>query len=105
MYDFYIPRHSSKKFSYDSDTNSFTAWASELDVGMTKPMFGRIFPDACDEGLYIVSAITGDEAGFAVYRASRNIDDDITSWLLTPTDETKRKFPLLKNATVTIFNT
>lgn len=105
MYPSYVPRHSSKKFSYDSDTNAFTAWASTLDEGMKKHMFGRIFNDACDEGMYIVSDKTGAEAGFAVDREERNDDNDITSWVLKPTDETKRKFPLLKNATVTIFNT
>lgn len=105
MYPSYVPRHSSKKFSYDRDTNTFSAWASSLDEGMTKHMFGRIFPDSCDEGLYIVSDKTGAEAGFAVDKEERNDDNDVAFWVLLPTAETRRKFPLLKDAKVTIFNT
>lgn len=92
--------HPSKKFNYDHDTNAFTAWASDLGPHM----FDRIYDDACDIGLSIVSHKTGAVSTFYVDKEERN-DGDIMAWHLKPTEGTVRRHPLLKDTTVIVFNT
>jgi hypothetical protein len=96
-----LGQHLSSQFSYDSDSNAFSAWASELG----SYMFKQLYEDACDVGLEIVSCRTGAVSKFYLETEHVNDDNDITHWTLKPTTDTIRKFPLLKTATVTVFNT
>lgn len=93
-------QHLSQQFDYDHDTNTFTAWASELG----SRMFGQVFEGACDVGLSIVSGKTGSEAVFYIAETEKDDDNDISAWRLKPTDATVRQFPLLKDTTVIVFN-
>lgn len=93
-------QHLSQQFDYDHDTNTFTAWASELG----SRMFGQLFEDACDVGLTIVSGRTGSISSFYISEEQRDDDNDISAWYLKPTNETVKRFPLLKDATVVVFN-
>ena len=91
---------SSKLFDYDHDTNTFTAWVSELGP---RP-FHQIFEDACDQGCSIVSSKTAQIADFYVSLEEHDAEHDIIAWHLKPTTATVKKLPLLKDATVVIFN-
>jgi len=51
--------------------------------------FGRVYTDACDEGLVIRSARTGREVPFAVTHTERR-DGDLVYWDLEPVNETGR---------------
>jgi hypothetical protein len=51
--------------------------------------FGRVFMDACDEGLTLRSARTGREVPFAVSHVERG-EDGLLYWDLTPVTETGR---------------
>lgn len=93
-------QHLSGQFSFDHDTNTFTAWASELG----SRMFGQVFEDACDVGLTIVSCKTGSMASFYIVETEKDDEHDIHAWRLKPTDATVRQFPLLKDTTVIVFN-
>lgn len=46
--------------------------------------FGRVYDDACDEGLTVVSSRTGRQVVFVVDATVRDNDGDITEWVLTP---------------------
>lgn len=48
--------------------------------------FGRVYPDACDEGLTLVSATTGREVVFVVERTERDGEGDVRAWHLVPVD-------------------
>jgi hypothetical protein len=91
---------SSKLFNYDHETNTFTAWASELGP---QP-FRQIFDDACDEGCSIVSVISGQIADFYVTLEEKDAERNVTAWHLDPTAATVRRLPLTKDAKIVIFN-
>lgn len=77
-------RVSSKSFSYTLYDRTFTAFASDLGPGFR---FGRVYDDACDEGLTLVSHTTGIEVVFRIENVHTE-EGDILSWELvsvTPT--------------------
>lgn len=92
--------HYSNLFDYDHETNTFTAWISELGP---QP-FTRVFSDACDLGCSIVSAKTGEVATFYISLTEKDREHDIIAWHLKPTLDTIKLFPLLKDTKVVIFN-
>ena len=94
----------STQFDWDSAERSFSAEASMLTRGGRVPLFQRIYQDACDEGLEMVSAKTGSVAKFAVNETKYDGEGDLLYWKLVPTVETKRKMPELDGVTVTIYN-
>ena len=98
-----LARHLATKFGYNKAKNMYVADASELTEGGKRPLFGRVYDDACDEGFAMISE-TGREAKFAVDNEVRHADNDVTHWVLVPTADTIRKLPMLRGATVTIFN-
>lgn len=61
--------------------------------------FGRVYADACDEGLTLVSATTGREVVFAVTRTIRDAEGDVVEWVL---ENVNRDW--LNNATIRLFN-
>lgn len=71
---------STSRFTYDKRNNRFIACASDLGPAP----FGRVFDDACDEGLTLVSARTGHEVVFVVQHEGRNADGELTYWELSP---------------------
>lgn len=64
--------------------------------------FGRVFDDACDEGLTLVSAVTGCQVVFAVDRTFYDSEGNITHWGLVAVGGDA--YSSLRAITVTIFN-
>lgn len=58
---------------------------------------GRVYDDACDEGLTLVSATTGREVVFVVDRTVRDDDGDVMFWELVPASDSVRVSVLLFN--------
>jgi hypothetical protein len=65
--------------------------------------FDRIYNDACDVGLILVSDKTGDAATFYLHDVVKE-DGDVIYWFLLPTSETIREFPRLKTSKIKIWN-
>lgn len=71
------------------------AEASEL------PEFERVWDDACDVGLTVVSHRTGTEVVYAVEEIARDSEGDILYWMLEPAKRTERTANL---PTLQVFN-
>lgn len=93
------PVYSTKLFNFDKQTRNLSAFASDLEVNGR--LFGAVFNDACDEGLEIVSAHTGNSIKYYVNETYRNRDNDVTHYELKPVN---KKGPG-SDTTVTIWNT
>jgi hypothetical protein len=44
--------------------------------------FGRVYPDACDVGLTVISSKTGREIVFVVERTDRDDEGEVIGWTL-----------------------
>lgn len=75
---------STRQFSYDRKRYLFTA-----EISSTAGL-GRVYDDACDEGLTLVSARTGTEMVFVVEFVSRDAEGDILFWYLRPVSNSTR---------------
>jgi len=64
----------------------------------------RVFDDACDEGIAIFNGDTGSITVWAVHRTEESREQEILSWVLTPTPDTLRKCPQVAGYTVILFN-
>ena len=65
--------------------------------------FDRIYLDACDVGLTLVSEKTGSEATY--YVDEEHIENgEITHWTLYPTVETRKKYLQLARTSIVIWN-
>lgn len=93
-------RHSTAKFTWSKDTQTFVAEISDL----SDDVFGQIYPDACDLGIILVSEKTGAESKWFIDSKLRNDDGELTGWRLLPTPEARRNFPALKQCEVIILN-
>lgn len=82
----------------------FISEASDLERG--RNLFKQIYPDACDEGLELISQRTGESSKWYVTNTEYSNDEDreLQAWHLKPTPETLRKHPRLQGYTMTIFN-
>lgn len=96
-------RYSSALFSYSSTKRKLVCEISDLArVGCS--CFGRIYPDACDEGIIVVSEETGQEMTFALDHIEHDRENEIVEWVLLITPESLRKFPALVGLKVVILN-
>lgn len=84
---------STRRFTYLPEDKMFVAEASDL------PGFGRVYDDACDEGLTLVSHQTGTEVVFVVDYVERDREGDLLYRDLRPADPRQRGL-----GTVRIFN-
>ena len=73
---------STDRFTYVAEVREFVAEASSL------PPFRRVWDDACDEGLTLISARTGREVVCAVVDLMRDDEGELTGWTLRPADPT-----------------
>lgn len=62
------------QFTWDRSANLLVAEMSSLDG------FGRVFDDACDEGLTIISHHTGREVVYAVMAEEKDVEGDLLFW-------------------------
>lgn len=92
-----------KLFSYDRRTGRLVTEASNLGSA-GQELFHRIYQDACDEGITLISHKTGREAKFYLDQVHKDHDGDIQVWILRPTTETVRANPGLRGVTVHILN-
>lgn len=93
----------SSAFSYQANTKTFITEASDLGrVG--EDLFERIYPDACDEGLVIISDKTNTEMVFFLADTETDPEGDTTAWHLRLTPECVRRRPDLADMRVVIFN-
>lgn len=84
---------STEAFTYSAEDNLLTAEISTLGVP-----FGRVFDDACDEGVTLVSHRTGRKVVYSVVGEER-ADGDLLYWDLRPVAATTPGLP-----NVRIFN-
>lgn len=96
--------YSTKLFDYHKESKTFLVDCSTLIHATSQPLFGRIYNDAADEGLILISHTTGAPLVFYVDEIVRNSDDDIAMWKLKMCPETQRANPSLE-VYITIFNT
>jgi hypothetical protein len=93
--------YSTVQFTIDRKGKTFISEISDLGEGFT-----QIYPDACDEGLFLQSHISGEVSTWYVAREeySHGEDKELQAWHLAPTEESQKKFPALKGWKMVIFN-
>lgn len=69
---------STRQFFYSAEHRQFVG-----EISSTNGL-GRVYDDACDEGLTLVSARTGVEVTFVVDHTERSADGELMWWLLKP---------------------
>lgn len=84
-------------FTYNKTRNQFTADISDLGRSFT---FERIYSDACDVGLILVSEKTGNSVAFSLDEEVEDGEGGTTYWKLS---SNSRK-PILRDMTMIIFN-
>jgi hypothetical protein len=91
--------------SFTFSNNTFITEASDIEPN-NGSIFHQIYPDACDEGLVLISAKTGNESTWYVSEPEYTKDEDheLVAYHLLPTTETVRKYPALTNTKMVIFN-
>jgi hypothetical protein len=67
---------STRQLWYDAATSTFIG-----EISSTNGL-GRVYPDACDEGLTLVSSRTGAEIVFVVTDEQYDGEGDLTLWKL-----------------------
>lgn len=93
-------RHQSKMFSFDKRRKLIVVELSTLGPNP----FGRVWMDAADEGMTIVSERTGQLATFAVEKVQRDSENEIEVYILYPTPATVRMMPELRNWRLHVLN-
>ena len=58
--------------------------------------FDRVYNDACDEGLTLVSHITGKEVVYAVVNVKKDTEGDLVYWDLRPAFGFDAGLPVLR---------
>lgn len=94
---------SSRLFTYNEKTKTFVGESSEL----SGQYLSRLYDDACDVGLCIVSHTTGKQVTYYMdkeYTKGTVWDEEITHWTYLPTSESLRQVPDCKGTSVTVFN-
>jgi hypothetical protein len=99
-------RYSTRDFIVDHKVKRMVIEASTLagplrDGGVK---FSRIYSDAIDSGIILVSHKTDKATVWLLDKAERDADGDITVWVLEPTTETLRKHPNLRGWEIHILN-
>lgn len=93
--------YSTDRFTYVPAERMFVAEASDLD--RPEP-FGRVYDDACDEGLTLVSARTGTRVVFAVDHVQRDREGELMYWDLTPAPYLRAGRADLSGVRVRVYN-
>lgn len=75
---------STTKFTYIPDGRTFVTEASDLgNSGAVAGLFGRVYDDACDYGLTLVSHKTGREVVCSVVETMER-EGETLGWVLKP---------------------
>lgn len=86
---------STAQFTWDRAHRMLVTEISNFGHGFD---FGRVYDDACDEGVTLVSEHTGRQVVFAVNHIERDREGDLLYWDLIPASHADC------NCTVRIFN-
>lgn len=92
---------STKQFAYDGPNRTLSADISDFGKSF---QWGRVYDDACDGGVRIVSHITGHEATFVIVNEERDDDGDVTKWVLQAIRTRGPRNPILDTLKVVVFN-
>ena len=98
---------STNKFHWCPMDGLFTQELSSLGVKPHQNAFHQLYSDACDEGITLISHVTGKEANYFIDKVDRGLTEDgweTYGWNLLPTPETIREQPRLKNTKILIIN-
>ena len=93
----------SERFTYSPNEKQFSAESSDFCRG-NRGLFHRIYEDACDEGITLISSKTGTEVDYYIDEEIENGEGELLSWLLKPTQQSIRKSPAATGTSVLIFN-
>lgn len=96
-------RFSTNMFIYDKKNRSFLQELSSLDIRPNQRLFHRIYQDACDEGITLISSRTGHEVDYYIDKIDTD-EGDIWGWHLLPTPESIRKVPQAKGTSILLIN-
>lgn len=88
------------QFSYQPHTRTFISDVSDLGP----QVFERIYDDACDVGVQLVSAKTGKVIPFLMNDEVRDFDNDILRWNFVVEPTYARRNPSIADLKVVIFN-
>lgn len=94
----------SREFHWDPKQRVLSAELSALSEGGHIPVFCRAYPDACDQGIKVVSHRTGTEAMFVVTEETKDNDNDVQMWTLRPTKQCLKQNPGLAGVAMLVFN-
>lgn len=83
---------STRSLTFDRENNLLVGEISTLGVGVT---FDRVFDDACDEGLTLISHRTQREVVYYVDHVEAR-DGDLLYWDLVPANLNERFLPTLR---------
>jgi hypothetical protein len=90
----------SNQFTHDSKTKTFSAFASDFGAFC----MSRLYNDACDEGIFVVSEKTGATVKFYLSHTETDGEGDLLAWHLCVCDDEVRRNGRLLGYTIVIFN-
>ena len=71
-----VVRHDIRRFSWNSEDQTFTAEASDLE----RRIMSRLYNDACDMGFVIRNPKTGNEVTFSFVSEDKDNEGEIQGW-------------------------
>lgn len=94
---------STAMFYWTPEDGLFSQEISSLCDDPRVNIFERLYPDACDQGIILISAVSGKKATYYVDSTDTH-HGEVAGWRLLPTPETIRDQPRLKNTKILIIN-
>ena len=96
-------RVNTDQFSYDAKTRTFIVESSDL-APLRSFGWTRLYPDACDVGIFLTSSKTGVTIRYYISNTIEDREGDVQYWELSPVTEDIRKFPVVRNTKVIVYN-
>lgn len=97
-----VTQYSSEGISHNASRGLLVCEASDLGRGFR---LERLYDDACDVGMALVNPRTGNVTRWALKEEIRDQrENELLGWMMTPTPETIRKQPELKDYQLNIVN-
>ena len=97
-------RITSVHFNYDTKTKTFSEEISTLTGGNYSIPWSRLYQDACDVGIFLVSERTGKVVRYYLAETKQDREGDIQYWMLVPVSEDVRKNPGAMGTKIMIWN-
>jgi hypothetical protein len=100
----HISPYSIKDFTHNFESKMLVSDMSDLGRGAGKDPFVQLYDDACDIGIAVYNPRTGSTTHWYLVADVRNSEDELTHWILQPTNESCRRHPGVQCYTMHIFN-